>query len=90
MKNSYEKSPLSLIEGGSRIRITFKNGIEREYNNVKDVSAYTAKVLAESERHIEKIELEKEVVTKQWRPLFGRAAVNHSYNTSFKSFNPEI
>ena len=87
MRNRYEKSPLSLIDGGSRIKITFKNGVEKQYDNIKDVSAYTAKVLAESERNIEKIEIEKEVVTKQWRPLFGRAAVNHSYNTSF---NPEI
>ena len=90
MRNRYEKSPLSLIEGGSKIKITFKNGTEREYENIKDVSAYVAKVLSESDYTIERIDMEKEVVTKEWKPLFGRAKVNHSYNTSFKSFNPEI
>ena len=73
MRNRYEKSPLSLIEGGSKIRITFKNGIEREYDNIKDVSAYVAKVLSESDYMINKIEMEKEVVTKEWKPLFGRS-----------------
>jgi len=72
MRNRYEKSPLSLIEGGSRIRITFKNGIEREYDNIKDVSAYVAKVLSESDYTIKRIEMEKEVVIKEWKPLFGR------------------
>ena len=65
-------NPLSLIEGGSRIKITFKNGLEREYDNVKDVNAYVAKVLSESDYMIEKIEMEKEVVTKEWNLLFGR------------------
>ena len=73
MTNKYQKSPLSLIEGGSRIKITFKNGIEREYDNIKDVSAYVAKVLSESDYMINKIEMEKEVVTKEWTPLFGRS-----------------
>jgi hypothetical protein len=90
MRNRYEKSPLSLIDGGSRIKITFKNGVQKEYDNIKDVSAYVAKVLSESDYMINRIEMEKEVVTKEWKPLFGRALVNHSYNTSFKSFNPEI
>ena len=74
MKNRYEKSPLSLIEGGSRIRITFKNGVEKQYDNIKDVSAYVAKVLSESDYMINRIEMEKEVVTttKEWKPLFGR------------------
>ena len=71
-RNRYEKNPLSLIDGGSRIKITFKNGIEREYENVKDVSAYVAKVLSESDYMIEKIEMEKEVVKKEWETLFGR------------------
>ena len=71
-RNRYEKNPLSLIDGGSRIKITFKNGIEREYENVKDVSAYVAKVLRQSDYMINKIEIEKEVVTKEWKPLFGR------------------
>ena len=70
--NRYQKSPLSLIEGGSRIKITFKNGIEREYDNIKDVSAYVAKVLSESDYMIDKIEMEKEVVKKEWDTLFGR------------------
>ena len=70
--NRYQKSPLSLIEGGSRIKITFKNGIEREYENIKDVSAYVAKVLRESDYMIDKIEMEKEVVKKEWDTLFGR------------------
>lgn len=65
-------NPLSLIDGGSRIKITFKNGLEREYDNIKDVNAYVAKVLAESDYMIEKIEMEKEVVTKEWKTLFGR------------------
>jgi hypothetical protein len=71
-RNRYEKNPLSLIDGGSRIKITFKNGIEREYENVKDVSAYVAKVLSESDYMIDKIEMEKEVVKKEWDTLFGR------------------
>ena len=85
MRNRYEKSPLSLIDGGSKIRITFKNGIEREYDNIKDVSAYVAKVLSESDYMINKIEMEKEVVTKEWKPLFGRSRYgtygSESYNT---------
>jgi len=72
MRNRYEKNYLSLIEGGSRIKITFKDGRQREYENVKDVSAYVAKVLSESNYKIEKIEMEKEVVKKEWTPLFGR------------------
>ena len=72
MRNRYETNPLSLIEGGSKIKITFKNGIKREYDNIKDVSAYVAKVLSESDYMIEKIEMEKEVVTKEWNLLFGR------------------
>jgi hypothetical protein len=72
MKNRYQKSPLSLIEGGSRIKITFKNGVEREYDNIKDVSAYVAKVLSESDYMIDRIDMEKEVVKKEWKPLFGR------------------
>jgi hypothetical protein len=71
-RNRYEKNPLSLIDGGSRIKITFKNGIEREYDNIKDVSAYVAKVLSESDYMIDKIEMEKEVVKKEWDTLFGR------------------
>ena len=67
-------SHLSLIEGGDTIKITFKNGLEREYRNIKDVTAYVAKVLSESECKIEKIEVEeeKEIVVKEWRALFGR------------------
>lgn len=65
-------NPLSLIDGGSRIKITFKNGVEKEYENIKDVSAYVAKVLSESDYMIDKIDMEKEVVTKEWKPLFGR------------------
>lgn len=72
MRNRYETNPLSLIEGGDTIKITFKNGISKVYENIKDVSAYVAKVLAESDYMIEKIEMEKEVVTKEWKPLFGR------------------
>ena len=84
-RNRYEKNPLSLIDGGSRIKITFKNGIEREYENVKDVSAYVAKVLRQSDYMINKIEIEKEVVTKEWKPLFGRSRYgtygSESYHT---------
>ena len=93
MKNRYEKSPLSLIEGGSRIRITFKNGIEREYDNIKDVSAYVAKVLSESDYMINRIEMEKEVVTKEWSPLFGRTHALGRYGTygsESHSYNAEI
>lgn len=72
MRNRYETNPLSLIEGGSRIKITFKNGTKKEYDNIKDVSAYVAKVLSESDYSIEKIEMEKQVVTTEWKPLFGR------------------
>ena len=91
MRNRYEKSPLSLIEGGSRIRITFRNGIEREYNNIKDVSAYVAKVLSESDYAIDKIEMEKEVVTKEWKPLFGRVRYKSDLGNSFVNYNtPEI
>lgn len=64
-----------MIDGGSRIKITFKNGLEREYNNIKDVSAYVAKVLSESDYMIDKIEMEKEVVKKEWQPLFARYTV---------------
>ena len=46
--------------------------VEREYDNIKDVSAYVAKVLSESDYMIEKIEMEKEVVKKEWDTLFGR------------------
>jgi hypothetical protein len=73
MRNRYEKNYLSLIEGGSRIKITFKDGRQREYENIKDVSAYVAKVLSESDYMIDRIEMEKEVVTKEWKPLFGRS-----------------
>jgi DNA polymerase I-like protein with 3'-5' exonuclease and polymerase domains len=85
MRNRYEMNPLSLIDGGSRIKITFKNGIEREYENVKDVSAYVAKVLRESDYMINKIEMEKEVVKKEWETLFGRRRYYES-----ESYNPEI
>jgi hypothetical protein len=71
-RNKYELNPLSLIDGGSRIKITFKNGVEIEYENIKEVSAYVAKVLSESDYMIEKIEMEKEVVKKEWDTLFGR------------------
>jgi hypothetical protein len=73
MRNRYEMNPLSMIDGGSRIKITFKNGIEKEYENIKDVSAYVAKVLSESDYMIDRIDMEKEVVTKEWKPLFGRS-----------------
>jgi hypothetical protein len=72
MRNRYEMNPLSMIDGGSRIKITFKNGVQKEYENIKDVSAYVAKVLSESDYMIERIDMEKEVVTKEWKPLFGR------------------
>jgi len=85
MRNRYEKSPLSLIDGGSKIKITFKNGVEKQYDNIKDVSAYVAKVLSESDYMINKIEMEKEVVTKEWCPLFGRSRYgtygSESYHT---------
>ena len=88
MRNKYEKSPLSLIEGGSRIKITFKNGIEREYDNIKDVSAYVAKVLSESDYMINRIEMEKEVVTKEWKPLFGRThALGRNGTSESQSYN---
>ena len=87
MRNRYEVNPLSLIDGGSRIKITFKNGIEREYENVKDVSAYVAKVLRQSDYMINKIEIEKEVVTKEWKPLFGRSRYG-TYGS--ESYNQEI
>ena len=91
MRNRYEKSPLSLIDGGSRIKITFKNGIEREYDNIKDVSAYVAKVLSESDYMIDRIDMEKEVVTKEWKPLYGRTHALGRYGTSqFESYNTEI
>ena len=93
MRNRYEKSPLSLIEGGATLRITFKNGVKRIYHNIKDVSAYTAKVISESERDIDRIEFEKEVVTttKEWKPLFGRTHALGRYGTSdLQSYNPEI
>jgi len=83
-------NPLSLIEGGSKIKITFKNGIEREYENIKDVSAYVAKVLSESDYTINKIEMEKEVVTKEWTPLFGRIRGYSAHHDNFKSYNAEI
>jgi uncharacterized protein YjcR len=91
MTNKYQKSPLSLIEGGSRIKITFKNGIEREYDNIKDVSAYVAKVLSESDYMINRIEMEKEVVTttKEWSPLFGRSRYG-TYGSESHSYNAEI
>jgi hypothetical protein len=90
MRNKYQKSPLSLIEGGATIRITFKNGVRRIYHNIKDISAYTAKVISESERDIDRIEFEKEVVTttKEWRALFGRG--NYYGVLSNKSYDPEI
>ena len=88
MRNRYEKSPLSLIEGGSRIKITFKNGIEREYDNIKDVSAYVAKVLSESDYMINRIEMEKEVVTttKEWKPLFGRSRYGTYGSESYNNY----
>jgi hypothetical protein len=88
MTNRYQKSPLSLIEGGSRIKITFKNGIEREYDNIKDVSAYVAKVLSESDYMINRIEMEKEVVTttKEWSPLFGRSRYGTSELQSYNNY----
>ena len=89
MKNRHEKSPLSLIEGGSRIRITFKNGVEKQYDNIKDVSAYVAKVLSESDYMINRIEMEKEVVTKEWSPLFGRSRYG-IFGSESHSYNPEI
>ena len=91
MKNKYQKSPLSLIEGGSRIRITFKNGIEKQYDNIKDVSAYVAKVLSESDYMINRIDMEKEVVTttKEWKPLFGRSRYG-TYGSESYNYNTEI
>ena len=89
MTNRYQKSPLSLIEGGSRIRITFKNGVEKQYDNIKDVSAYVAKVLSESDYMINRIEMEKEVVTKEWSPLFGRSRYG-TYGSQSHSYNAEI
>ena len=89
MRNRYEKSPLSLIEGGSRIKITFKNGVEKQYDNIKDVSAYVAKVLSESDYMINRIEMEKEVVTKEWSPLFGRSRYG-IYGSESHSYNQEI
>ena len=91
MKNRYQKSPLSLIEGGSRIKITFKNGVEKQYDNIKDVSAYVAKVLSESDYMINRIEMEKEVVTttKEWSPLFGRSRYG-IYGSESHSYNQEI
>lgn len=88
MKNRYEKSPLSLIEGGSRIRITFKNGVEKQYDNIKDVSAYLAKVLSESEYMINRIEMEKEVVTttKEWKPLFSRSSYGTYGSQSYNNY----
>ena len=91
MRNKYQKSPLSLIEGGSKIKITFKNGVEREYDNIKDVSAYVAKVLSESDYMINRIEMEKEVVTKEWKPLFGRRTYKSDLGNNFVNYNnPEI
>ena len=88
MRNRYEKSPLSLIEGGSKIRITFKNGIKREYDNIKDVSAYVAKVLSESDYMINRIEMEKEVIKKEWTPLFGRShALGRNGTSESQSYN---
>lgn len=89
MTNRYQKSPLSLIEGGSRIKITFKNGVEKQYDNIKDVSAYVAKVLSESDYMINRIEMEKEVVTKEWSPLFGRTRYG-TYGSESHSYNAEI
>ena len=84
-------NPLSLIDGGSKIKITFKDGRTREYENIKDVSAYVAKVLSESDYMIEKIEMEKEVVTKEWKPLFGRVRYKSDLGNSFVNYNnPEI
>ena len=83
-RNKYEMNPLSLIDGGSKIKIRFKNGVEKEYENIKDVSAYVAKVLSESDYMIDRIDMEKEVVTKEWKPLFGRSRYgtygSESYN----------
>ena len=91
MQKKYQKSPLSLIEGGSRIKITFKNGVEKQYDNIKDVSAYVAKVLSESDYMINRIEMEKEVVTttKEWSPLFGRSRYG-TYGSESHSYNAEI
>ena len=83
MRNKYEMNPLSLIDGGSRIKITFKNGLQKEYENIKDVSAYVAKVLSESDYKINKIEMEKEVVTKEWKPLFGRSRYGTYWSESY-------
>ena len=91
MRNRYEMNPLSLIDGGSRIKITFKNGIEKQYENIKDVSAYVAKVLSESDYARDKIEMEKEVVTKEWKPLFGRRTYKSDLGNNFVNYNnPEI
>ena len=91
MRNRYEMNPLSLIDGGSRIKITFKNGVEKQYENIKDVSAYVAKVLSESDYMINRIEMEKEVVTKEWKPLFGRThALGRNGTSRLESYNPEI
>jgi hypothetical protein len=88
--NKYQKSPLSLEPGGDTVKVTFKNGGVRIYHNIKDVSAYTAKVISESERDIDRIEFEKEVVTttKEWRALFGRG--NYYGVLSNKSYDTEI
>jgi hypothetical protein len=86
-RNKYEMNPLSLIDGGSKIKIRFKNGIEKEYENIKNVSAYVAKVLSESDYMIDRIDMEKEVVTKEWKPLFGRSRYG-TYGS--ESYNQEI
>ena len=88
MRNRYEMNPLSLIDGGSKIKITFRNGLEREYENIKDVSAYVAKVLRENDYAIDKIEMEKEVVTttKEWKPLFGRSRYGTYGSESYNNY----
>ena len=73
MRNKYEVNPLSLIDGGSKIKITFKNGVEKQYENIKDVTAYVVKVLKESDYAIDKIEVEEKITVKEWRPVFGRS-----------------
>jgi hypothetical protein len=86
MRNKYELNALSLIEGGDTIKITFRNGTIKIYNNIKHVEAYVAKVISECEYtigHIE-VEEEKQIVVKEWKTIFGRS------RTGVMSLNPEI
>jgi len=42
--NNFRTNPLSLVKGGKTVTITYKNGTTTSYANIKNPTAYIAKI----------------------------------------------